>query len=146
MKLCLKYPLFVWPTLSATKRCMMISTREYGNQHHKNGPANAFRHAFWNFLIAQWCYNWHKNEETVLNWTEKITDWHENAFPNRGLAKKMDLHNNNVGRFVFQRMKNQAEKQVVEFLKEMTLASQKVSTSSNFKNLDNTLVHIPEES
>ncbi len=146
MKLCFRYPIFVWPTISATKRCMQISTQQYGKQHYKNGPANAFRHALWNFLIAQRCHNWRKNEQTVLIWTEKITDWHENAFPNTALAKMMDLHNNQVGRSIFQELRPQTESQAVEMLKKMTVISAKIDLISEFESFKNKLVHITEES
>ena len=87
-KLCLRFPFFVLPTLSATKQCMSTSTELYGRLHYKNGPANAFRHAFWNYLIAKRCFRSRKNINGVLIWAKKITDWHESAFPNRELAKK----------------------------------------------------------
>lgn len=144
-KLCLRFPFFVFPTLSATKNCMSISTQHYGRLHYKNGAANAFRHAFWNYLIAKKCYHTIKNEAVVLTWVEKITDWHENAFPNRKLARKMDLHNNEVGRFIFLKYSSQTVHKVILILKKMALTSSKVNTNSNFANFKNKLVHIIDE-
>ncbi len=145
MKLCFRFPLFIFPTLSATKKCMSISTQHYGRLHYKNGPANAFRHAFWNYLIAKNCSNLTKNETATLTWSEKITDWHEKAFPNRELARKMDLHNNEVGRFIFLNHSSKTEQEVIEILKKLTVASSKVDSNSNFANFKNKLVHIIDE-
>ncbi|MEM7483973.1 MAG: hypothetical protein AAF348_02080 [Bacteroidota bacterium] len=124
---------------------MSISTQHYGRLHYKNGPANAFRHALWNYLIAKRCYAWIKNETKVLNWSEKITDWHEHAFPNRKLAKDMDLHNNRVGRYVFKIYLHKTIPEVILILKEMTTASLRVDAKSNFANFKNKLVHITDE-
>lgn len=139
-----QFPLFVLPTLKATKDCMKTSTELYGRLHYKNGPANAFRHAFWNYLIAKRCFKWRKNEAVVLNWAEKITDWHENAFPNKPLAKKMDLHNNAVGRTIFKTHFEQTEANVIEMLRKMALDSIPVHSSSDFADFENQLVHITE--
>lgn len=138
----LRYPHFAVPTLKATRECMKVSTELYGRLHYKNGPANAFRHAFWNYLIAKKCHKWQKNIEVALNWTEKITDWHESAFPNTPLARKMDLHNNAVGRFVFKKYVEQTETEVIGILKQMAQDSKLIDTSSNLAELENQLVHI----
>lgn len=39
--------------------------------------------------------------EKSLNWTKRITDLHEDLFPNEALQTKMDLHNNEIGRQYF---------------------------------------------
>lgn len=124
---------------------MSISTQHYGRLHYKNGPANAFRHAFWNYLIAKNCSSLAKNETAALTWSEKITYWHEKAFPNRKLARKMDLHNNEVGRFIFLTHSCKTEQEVIEVLKKLTVASSKVDSNSNFANFKNKLVHIIDE-
>lgn len=139
-------PLFLVPTLRATKQCMKISTDHYGRLHYKNGPANAFRHALWNYLIAKKCCVWQKKPEKVMTWAKKITDWHENAFPNRELARKMDLHNNAVGRIIFEEHIEKPETEIVEILKKMTNKSIKIDVQSNLTGLENQLVHIIDES
>ncbi len=146
VKLCFRFPLFVFPTLSATKKCLSISTQHYGRAHYKNGPANAFRHALWNYLISKECYRWSKNEIKILSWSEKITDWHEHAFPNRKLAKEMDLHNNAVGRSIFKDYSNKTIPETIIILMAMTSKSTKVNENSNFANFKNKLVHINDES
>ena len=54
-KLSCRHPLFVYPTYQATKKCLTIATKYYGSLHYQNTPANAFRHAFWNYLIPKKC-------------------------------------------------------------------------------------------
>ncbi|MBS9461139.1 hypothetical protein KIM67_01860 [Flagellimonas sp. 389] len=145
IKLCIKSPLFVLPTVKATKQCMAVSTQHYGRLHYKNGPANAFRHALWNYLISKRCYDLIKNKAKVLRWSQNITDWHEDAFPNRELARKMDLHNNAVGRYVFEKHKNNTVEEAIKVLTEMTKVSSKVDSNCNFANFRNKLVHIINE-
>ncbi len=144
-KLGMQFPRFLLPTLSATKQCMKISTDLYQRAHYKNGPANAFRHALWNYLIAKACFKIRKNTEKVLFWTTKITDWHEEAFPNWELAKQMDLHNNEVGRFLFEKYPTKTESQMVHLLQQMTLSSRKIDSDSDLHNLRHHLIHITDE-
>ncbi len=138
-------PHFILPTINATKDCISISTKNYGKQHHKNGPANAFRHAFWNYLIAKRCFKWQNNEEVVLAWVKKVTDWHEDSFPNKKLPREMDLHNNEVGRFIFEQYMEKSEQEVVHLLKEMALESIKIDESSVLSEYKNRMVHILEQ-
>ena len=141
----LSRPHFIWPTIKATKDCIAISTKNYGKLHHKNGPANAFRHAFWNYLIAKRCFKWQRNEEIALAWAKKVTDWHEDSFPNKQLPKAMDLHNNEVGRFVFQQNSEKSEIKVVQLLRQMALESIKIDGSSTLSEYKNRMVHILEQ-
>ncbi|NDV42251.1 DUF6973 domain-containing protein [Flagellimonas sediminis] len=141
----LSRPFFILPTLKATKDCMRISTARYGKLHYKNGPANAFRHALWNGLIAQRCFRRKKNEGDVLDWTKKVTDWHEEAFPNKALAKTMDLHNNAVGRFIFKENIEKSEEEIITILQKMTLESVKIEGDTNLSKLKDRLVHILEQ-
>jgi len=142
-RLCAGHFWFVWPTVKATKRCIKISNRNYGQLHHKNTPANAFRHAIWNYLIAQECFRWNKNEQKVIDWAKKITDWHEEFSPNDALAKDMDFHNNAVGRKLFLQYKSISDGNMVSLLKEMTVASIKITRLEEIKKLPkNQLTHI----
>jgi len=135
-------PFFILPTLKATKDCLKISTANYDNQHQKNGRANAFRHAFWNYLIAKRCLGWNKNEKVVLQWAKKVTDWHETAFQNEELAKRMDLHNNEVGRFIFEQNTEKTEEEIIELLKQLALESIRIDESSVLSEYKNRMVHI----
>ena len=141
----LSRPHLVLPTIKATKDCIAVSTQNYGKLHHKNGPANAFRHAFWNYLIAKRCFNWHGNEKTVLAWAKKVTDWHEDSFPNQPLPRAMDLHNNEVGRLVFTQHLLKSEQEIVALMKEMTSESIKIDTDTDLSEYKNRMVHILEQ-
>jgi hypothetical protein len=138
----LKYPLFIIPTVKATRKCIAQATKHYGKLHHKNGPANAFRHAYWNYLIAKKCSPWTRNRNRALLWAKEITDWHEGAFPNDKLAKKMDFHNNAVGRFIFEQHHDMPEDKVLEVFKNMTMTSVKIHEKTDLSNYKNQLAHI----
>ena len=144
LKLSIRHPMFLWPTFKATKECLQLSTRHFGRAHYQNTPANAFRHAFWNFIIAKKCTKWSKNIKTVLKWTKNITDWHENAFRNRDLARKMDFHNNKVGREVFRKHSENTQEEVINLFIEMTKNSIKITEHSVLKNHQLTLVHLTD--
>jgi hypothetical protein len=94
-------PLFIIPTLNATRKTIRICNSNFGEAHHRNTPANAFRHALWNYLICEKCYQVSGSVEKVTDWSKKITDLHERLAPNRELAQRMDLHNNQIGRAMF---------------------------------------------
>ncbi|MAU14816.1 MAG: hypothetical protein CMH46_04670 [Muricauda sp.] len=141
----LSRPHFIIPTIGATKDCILISSKIYGDLHNKNGPANAFRHALWNFLIAKRCFKWQKNDEVVLAWAKKVTDWHEDSFPNKKLPKQMDLHNNEVGRFIFKMNSHKSEDEVIELLKQMAVKSNKINDSSTLSEHKNQMVHILDQ-
>lgn len=138
-------PFFILPTLKATKDCLKISSANYGKQHQKNGRANAFRHAYWNYLIAKRCLDWNRNEEVVLQWAKKVTDWHEEAFPNTELAQLMDLHNNEVGRFIFREHLKKSESEMIEHFERMASSSIKIDENSKFSEHKNQLVHIIDQ-
>ncbi len=127
-KLCISHIWFVWPTLKATQRTVALANTHFGSRHHKNTRANAFRHALWNFLIAKECSGWNKKEDTVISWTKHITEIHEMALPGNVLANAMDIHNNEVGQYVFLQNKEIALEKTLALLLEMTRNSKKIST------------------
>ncbi|WP_103863852.1 hypothetical protein [Aquimarina sp. I32.4] len=100
-KTMLQNPLFIYPTLIATRRTMIICDQLFGKEHHGNGKANAFRHALWNVLICKSVLYKTKSKEKSVDWAQKITDMHEELAPNEPIATAMDLHNNKIGRDVF---------------------------------------------
>lgn len=144
-----KNPLLFYPSLKATKHTYLISNREFGKAHHKNGPANAFRHALWNFLIAQEALKWIKSPSKSVEWAKRITDWHEEFSPNNPLAKAMDLHNNKIGRKLFAKMNKTAEKLLTESavkqLIALTLNSKMITELSELQNHNDSLVHIEDQ-
>lgn len=143
--LCIKNPLLVLPTYNATKDCLDAATLHFGKKHYQNGPANAFRHAYWNYLIAKYCTNRSKDNIEVLDWTKKITDWHENAFKNRTLARIMDFHNNAIGRKVFIENQETTITNVCELLLQMTKASVKICSKLEMENNSLNLVYITDD-
>lgn len=143
-KLGFSNPFFILPTLNATKECLSISTKYFGRLHYQNTPANAFRHAFWNYLIAKKCTKRSRSTETLVKWVKNITDWHENAFRNRDMARKMDFHNNKIGRAVFIEYKESPIEEVIGLLLEMTKNSIKITKQTLLKKHQSTLVHLTE--
>lgn len=140
----IRNPLYVFPTLIATKQTLQICDSLYGRSHHAHGRANAFRHALWNILIAQRIYRIRKSVKKSIAWAEKITDLHEELSSNNPLEKAMDLHNNRVGRSYFEKLKTSSEEQVITFLKNKVLRAIKVANLDDIKRSVNELVYISE--
>lgn len=117
--LALTRPLFSFPTLSATRETIRVCDELFGSRHKINGPANAFRHAYWNILIARRCSRWSSDLDDLVSWAKKVTDWHENTFPNPVSARIMDLHNNRVGRDLYRAQPGLSEQEYIELLLRM---------------------------
>ncbi len=133
----------VLPTWRATHKSVAHANRLYGTQHHRNTPANAFRHAFWNYLIARKCLKRSEQTSQVLEWTKRVTDLHEDLFPNSDLARSMDLHNNRVGRMIFVEYAQWQEEAVQELLQEKTRKSIHVQSEEELKSIpEDCLVHM----
>ncbi|WP_407401704.1 DUF6973 domain-containing protein [Chryseobacterium sp.] len=90
------HPLFSILTLYATVKAFSIAQNLYPKTASNNGEGNAFRHALWCCLIMMYCSKISSPEKS-LDFCKKITDLHEELFPNKPLETKMDLHNNKVG-------------------------------------------------
>ena len=54
----------------------------------------------------------------------------------------MDLHNNEVGRFIFAQNTEKSEQEIIGLLKKMALESIKIDESSNLSEYKNRMVHI----
>lgn len=134
-------PLFIVPTLKATRETIRICDNNFGRSHHKNTPANAFRHALWNFLICEKCYKISGSVEKVTNWSRKITDLHEKIAPNGALARQMDLHNNHIGRKIFEEH-FASEIEIISILKEKMEEAVKISDAGDIEKAQNKLVFI----
>ncbi|MEJ1221596.1 DUF6973 domain-containing protein [Sediminicola sp. 1XM1-17] len=142
LKLLLRFPLFAYPTLSATIQCIRLCNAYFGRKHHKNNVANAFRHALWNFLIAAECKKWTRKNSKAVLWAELITNWHEDFSPNRDLARAMDLHNNEVGRNVFLGNGTVSKEEGITQLKLKLPDAIKIKTSDGLKKHTDRLVYI----
>lgn len=120
---------------------MQVSTQFFGRAHYKNGPANAFRHAYWNYTIAKACEKYNSNTQKIVSWTKNITDWHEFAFPNRELARVMDCHNNSVGLLAYQEQSFSTSEEAINYFLELAKKSIQIQQTTLY-NLKYSLVHI----
>ncbi|TRZ45955.1 DUF6973 domain-containing protein [Robertkochia solimangrovi] len=143
----LSNPLFFIATITATKSCMLICNDQFGDTHHQNNQANAFRHAFWNAMIIRQCLKYTSKVENAMSWSKKITDWHEEFSPNERLARVMDLHNNAVGRTFYLNTFGNSRPE----LSEMTISYRKLAdhsiqiySSSIGDDLSDSLVYIEQ--
>ena len=137
-------PLYMIPTIFATRDCMNIAQQEYGNKHHLSNPANAFRHALWVILIIRKCLKWRNNEEKAISWAKKFTDWHEKFSPNELLEEAMDLHNNQVGISFYEEVMGKSEEEIISFLKQKASEAKKIETVDQVGNLERILVYIDD--
>ncbi len=143
--LMLRRPLLILPTLRATKETILICDHVYGNKHNTNGKENAFRHALWNLLICRRTLLSTKNEDSSINWAKRITDLHEKLAPNPELEKLMDLHNNEIGRRYFKKLKNSNKTNMISFLKEKTKEAKMISHVEDIISHQNNLIYLSEK-
>jgi len=142
LKLCFPHLRFVIPSLRATRKCIAVSNVNFGKQHMKNGPENAFRHALWVYLIAQYCSYKTKRNGKALHWAIAITSMHEEVFPNEPLERAMDLHNNNIGKKLYMQSHSFTLDEIENILKKGIHDAIRIKSISELKNLENTLVYI----
>lgn len=140
----LQSPIRMLKTAMATKRCMQICNREFGQTHHLHNRANAIRHALWNILILKKLYGSRSNMVSILKWTEKITSWHEDFSVNAPLERAMDLHNNAVGRIWFSEFKMMNEKEIVDQLKQRAASARQIENVNQTKTSFGRLVFLSE--
>ncbi|OJX32858.1 MAG: hypothetical protein BGO86_12775 [Chryseobacterium sp. 36-9] len=92
----LMHPLFAFLYTYASFKAFTKAKELYPKTNSNSGKGNAFRHAYWCCLIMMYfCKVSSPNKS--LKWCKKLTDMHEELFPNEPLETKMDLHNNRVG-------------------------------------------------
>jgi hypothetical protein len=131
-------------TVQATLQTFQISQKEFPNIHGKNNKANAFRHAFWNLLIAKKCARFSSNTGAILEWTKNITDWHEEFAPNEKLAEMMDLHNNRIGRDKYVEFGHQSVKEAVQLMLLELEHAAKIKDVEELKEYSHQLVYIED--
>ncbi|SFB77815.1 hypothetical protein SAMN04487907_101593 [Zunongwangia mangrovi] len=141
LKLFLPQPLYIFPTYRATRETLKLCDRLFGKKHYQDNRENAFRHAYWNFLIAEKVFQKNNSVEESIIWAKKITDLHERMAPNKALARAMDLHNNDVGRNIFS---NNPEENAVESLQDLMDSAVKITEPELSKFDKNQLVFIEE--
>ena len=141
LKVFLRHPLYLLPTYKATNETIAVCNRLYEELHHEDGGANAFRHALWNYMICKYCLPITGIPEKAILWSKEITDLHERLSPNEGLAKKMDLHNNRIGRELFINFSGK-EEEVIPVLQKMARKAIRVKTVAEIEAEKNELVFI----
>ncbi|HBR10639.1 MAG TPA: hypothetical protein DD740_00195 [Chryseobacterium sp.] len=90
------HPLFAFLYTYASLRAFQKAKELYPKTNSNSGKGNAFRHAYWCCLIMMYFCKVSSPEKS-LKWCKKLTDMHEDLFPNQPLETKMDRHNNQVG-------------------------------------------------
>lgn len=140
----IKNPLMVFPTNKATIRTMQICDKIYGDTHHGDNKANAFRHALWNILIAKKAMKMGRSKEGALSWADEITSLHEKLMPNPPLERTMDLHNNKIGRKFFPNLMDSSEEEIISFLKRKLNDAVLIKTVEETEDLENVLVYLVE--
>ncbi len=100
LSLVLPHPLFAILSFYATIKSFTLAQKHFPKTNSNDGIGNAFRHALWCCLIMMYCCKISSPEKS-LKWCKKMTDLHEELFPNEPLQTQMDLHNNKVGMDLF---------------------------------------------
>ncbi|KUJ52103.1 DUF6973 domain-containing protein [Chryseobacterium sp. JAH] len=131
----LPHPLFSILSFYATVKAFSIAQNLYPKTASKNGEGNAFRHSLWCCFILMYCSKI-SSPEKALNFCKKITDLHEELFPNEPLETKMDLHNNKTGMDYFMELLPGIHRQFFEksfFIEEL---QKKTANAKILKNLN----------
>ena len=142
--LLLQKPLLILPILKATKQALQVSQKLYGNAHNTNGKANAFRHAYWNYLICEKTLKFTKNEQKSVIWTKKVVNYYEKVTKNDILDSEMDFHNNEIGRKQFLIHFEEKSFNSVQFFQNMTKNAQKMANIEEIQHFENQLVYISD--
>lgn len=125
LRITVPHPLLSLLGFYATIQSFAIAHKNFPETSSANGVGNAFRHALWTCLIMMYCCKISSPKKS-LKFCKRITDMHEELFPNKPLETKMDLHNNQVGMDLFMEMLEGIHRQFfetgffVEKLKKMT--------------------------
>ncbi|MPM77508.1 hypothetical protein SDC9_124514 [bioreactor metagenome] len=135
LKLTVPHPLFTILSFFATVKSFTIAQKHFPKTNSNSGIGNAFRHALWTSLILMYCCKI-SSPKKALEFCKKMTDLHEELFPNEPLEKEMDLHNNKIGMNLFMEMLPGIHRQFFEtsFFVEQLLT--KAKTARILKNID----------
>lgn len=139
------HPIFLGLSFFATIKTISITKKYFPNDHFGDGVGNAFRHALWCCLIMMYCCKISSPKKSK-KWCKKITDLHEELFPNTPLQRKMDLHNNSIGINLFMEMLPYIHRQFFEtsfFIEKLMVKVQtaKILTSIQ-QSTENELVYL----
>ncbi|WP_294199562.1 MULTISPECIES: DUF6973 domain-containing protein [Chryseobacterium] len=111
--LILPHPIFSLLSFYATIKAYTIAQKKFPDTASTNGIGNAFRHALWCCFIMMYCCKV-SSPQKALKFCKRITDLHEELFPNKPLETKMDLHNNKFGMEYFMEMLQGVHRQFFE--------------------------------
>lgn len=146
--LVLPHPLFSLLSFYATIQTFTIAQKRFPKTASTNGIGNAYRHALWCCFIIMYCSKISSPEKAV-DFCKKITDLHEELFPNQPLETKMDLHNNKVGIDYFMELLPGVHRQFFEKGFFIDALQKKMEEAKVLKNLDDDfegyLVYLDEE-
>lgn len=141
----LPHPIFTLISFYATLKAYVLAKHYFPKTNSSDGIGNAFRHALWTSLILMYCCKI-SSPQKALKWCKKITDLHEELFPNEPLQKQMDLHNNKVGMDLFMEMIPGIHRQFFESSFLIDALFKKVKTAEiiteNWKPNENELVYL----
>lgn len=147
MRALLSKPLLLLPTVWATVESILFSEINFTEAHGGQGVANAFRHSAWNLLIAKNCA-WFTSKEKAVQWAKFTTDLHEEYFPNDDFDREMDLHNNAIGRMVYQQLVEQKVKsknKMIAALKKKSNTAVGLTDEKEFSNYPDQMVYYQSE-
>lgn len=128
-------PIFSGLSFYATVQSFVIARKYFPKTNSANGIGNAFRHALWTSLIMMYCCKVSSPKKSLV-FCKKITDLHEELFPNDPLEKKMDLHNNQVGMDLFMKMLQGIHRQFFETSFFVEQLFEKTKTAKVIKSLE----------
>ena len=135
LRLTLPHPLFSIMGFFAILRSFSLAQKHFPKTHSNNGIGNAFRHSLWNCLILMYCCKI-SSPQKALDYCKKMTDLHEELFPNEPLETKMDLHNNQVGINLFMELLPGIHRQFFETSFFVEKLMQKTKTAKILEKLE----------
>ncbi len=137
----IKDPMYIAATYRATKKTLEICDSKFGQEHHLDTKANAFRHALWNYLLCEKYYAVSRSKDKAIAKSRKITDLHEVLLPNPKCERLMDLHNNKIGRDLF---RNKRGVNIVNQLENMLKEAKKLRSTEDINEAEDHLVYLEE--
>ncbi|WP_292008769.1 hypothetical protein [Chryseobacterium sp.] len=135
LSLVLPHPLFSLLSFYATIQAFTVAQKKFPHSASKNGVGNAFRHALWCCFILMYCCKI-SSPEKALDFCERLTNMHEELFPNEPLETKMDLHNNKIGMDYFREILPGIHRQFFEKSFFIDALIQKTESAKVLQSLD----------
>lgn len=138
----LRHPRLITLTINATKETFIICNTFYEEGHGKSNKGNAFRHALWNMLIAKNVIKKIKNKQKSVDWAQKVTDLYEKVTRNSVLDEQMDLHNNTIGRKLFNDFFEKDRIALIDIIYKKSTQATKIRSVQDLDNLKSDMVYI----